>query len=218
MTRTGRRPGPSETRGLILRAAAAGFNARGYDATTLRGVAADAGVDPALVRRFFGSKERLFTEVAASVVRPDQSLQAVLQGPRGRLGERLARYFVGMLGDVERPGPLLGLIRAAVTNEHAATLMRRFVGGEILGRIAVELDLDQADLRAALAASQLVGLAVARYAVGLDALVAAETDALVAWVAPSLQRYLTGAPPGGGRLPGGPASESRERSVVEVPS
>jgi AcrR family transcriptional regulator len=214
MSKMGRRPGPSDTRGEILRAAAAAFTDYGYEATTLRGVAADAGVDPALIRRFFRDKERLFTEVVASVVRPDQALEAALQGPRGRLGERLARYFLGQLGDVRQPGLLLGLIRSAVTSEHAATLMRRFVGREILGRIATELDLQQADLRAALVGSQLVGLAVTRYAVQLDALVATDADDLVAWVAPTLQRYLTGAGPRGGNAAHGPELESREGEVL----
>jgi AcrR family transcriptional regulator len=192
--RTGRRPGPTDTRAQILSAAAARFSASGYEPTTVRGVAADAGVDPALIRRFYGSKEQLFTEIAASVIRPED-IATLLGGPGADLGERLARYFLGLLGDIKQPGPLLALVRSAVTNEHAAALMRQFLAREVLGRIAVVLGVDHADLRAALAASQLVGLAVARYAVGLEALVATDSNDLVGWVAPVLQRYFTGPAP-----------------------
>jgi hypothetical protein len=104
----------------------------------------------------------------------------------------LARYFLGLLGDVDQPGPILGLIRSAVTSEHAAALMREFLAEEVLGRIAATLRSEDPDLRASLAASQLVGLAVARHAVGLRALTHADTEELVDWVAPTLQRYLTG--------------------------
>ena len=86
MPRTGRRRGLPDTRGQILHVAAAQFGTSGYEATTLRKVAADAGVDPALIRRFFGNKEGLFTQVAASVFRPDEAIAALLQGPRGAWG------------------------------------------------------------------------------------------------------------------------------------
>jgi AcrR family transcriptional regulator len=202
MPKPGRRPGPTETRSRILSAAAARFSASGYDATSVRQVAADAGVDPALIRHFFGSKENLFTEVAASVVRPDEAIADLLRGPRAQLGERLVRYFLGLLGDVDQPGPILGLVRSAVTSEHAAALMRAFLAEEVLGRIAATLRSEDPDLRASLAASQLVGLAVARNAVGLRALTRADTEELVDWVAPTLQRYFTGRAPAARRTSG----------------
>src|SRR5215471_10523792 len=166
MARTGRRPGPSSTRAQILAAAASCFAAAGYDATSLRRVAADAGVDPALVRRFFGGKEQLFTEVASALIDPERALAAVTEGPPSAAGERLLRYFLAMLGEVGQPGPYLGLVRCAVTSVHAA-----------------------------LVASQLVGLAVARYAVQLAPLTAAGADELVRWAGPVLQYYLTGNEP-----------------------
>lgn len=195
MAKPGRRPGPTATRDRILAAAATRFTASGYEGTSVRQVAADAEVDPALIRHFFGSKERLFTEVVASVVRPAEAITGALAGPRSGLGERLVRFFLGLLGDVRRPGPLLGLIRSAVTSEPAAGLMREFLADEVLGRIAATVRPDAADFRAALAASQLVGLAIARHAVGLKPLRTADIDELVAWVAPTLQRYLTGPAP-----------------------
>jgi AcrR family transcriptional regulator len=192
MARTGRRPGPSSTRAEIVAAAAHRFAIAGYDATSVRQVAADAGVDPALVRRFFGGKERLFTDVASALIDPARAVAAVADGPRETAGERLLRYFLSLLGDVQRPGPFLGLIRSAVTSEHAANLMRRFLAERVLGEIAATLHADRPDLRAALVASQLVGLAVARYAVRLAPLTATDHDELARWVAPVIQHYLTG--------------------------
>ncbi|HEV2371142.1 MAG TPA: TetR family transcriptional regulator [Streptosporangiaceae bacterium] len=188
----GRRPGPSSTRAVITAAAAARFTAAGYDATSLRQVAADAGVDPALVRRFFGSKEELFTAAASALIDPGQALAVVAGEPVEAAGERLLRYFLSLLGDVSQPGPLLGLVRSAVTSEHAARLLRQFLAEGLLADIAVSFPSDRPGLGAALAASQLVGVAVARYAVQLPPLTAASTDELVCAVAPVLQYYLTG--------------------------
>ena len=194
MPRTGRRPGPSSTRAEITTAAARRFAAAGYDATSLRQVAADAGVDPALVRRFFGDKEQLFTAVASALIDPERAVAAVAGGPPEAAGERLLRYFLSLLGDVSRPGPLLGVIRSAVTSEHAAGLLRRLLAEQVLREIAVSFPSARPEFGAALAASQLVGLAVARYAVRLPPLTAADTEELVSAIAPVLQYYLTGQP------------------------
>jgi len=194
MPRTGRRPGPSSTRAEITTAAARRFAASGYDATSLRQVAADASVDPALVRRFFGDKEQLFTEVASALIDPERAVAAVAGGPPEAAGERLLRYFLSLLGDVSRPGPLLGVIRSAVTSEHAAGLLRRLLAEQVLREIAVSFPSGRPEFGAALAASQLVGLAVARYAVRLPPLTAADTEELVSAIAPVLQYYLTGQP------------------------
>ena len=192
MPRTGRRPGRPDTRGEIVAAAARQFARAGYDATSVRRVAAAAGVDPALVRRFFGGKEELFAAVAAAVIGPEDAVAAVADGPEQQAGARLLRYYLGLLGDVRQPGPLLGLVRSAVTSEHAAALLRRFLAERLLAGIAARLPADRGELRTALVASQLVGLAIARYAVRLPALTAAGTDELSSWVAPVLQHYLTG--------------------------
>jgi AcrR family transcriptional regulator len=194
MVRTGRRPGPSSTREQIITAAAARFAAAGYDATSVRQVAADAGVDPALVRRFFGDKEGLFSAVAAALIDPPAVVAAVAGGPPEAAGDRLLRYYLGLLGEVSQPGPLLGLIRAAVTSEYAAGLMRRFLAERVLSEIAAALGSGQPQLRGALVASQLVGLAVTRYAVRLPPLAGADPGDLALWIAPVIQHYLTGTP------------------------
>jgi AcrR family transcriptional regulator len=192
VARTGRRPGRPDTRSDIVAAAAHAFSTSGYDATSMRTVAAAAGVDPALVRRFFGNKEGLFTAVAETAWQPRDAVATALEGPPGEAGDRLLRYYLQLLGDVERPGPMLGLIRSAVSSEYAAELLRGFLAEQILGRIAAHLTTDRPELRACLAASQLVGLAVARYAVKLEPLVSASPEDLADLVAPTLQRYLTG--------------------------
>jgi AcrR family transcriptional regulator len=188
-------------------AAAARFAAAGYDATSLRQVAADAGVDPALVRRFFGSKEGLFSDVASALIDPPAALAAVAGGDPETAGERLLRYFLGLLGDVREPDALLGLIRSAVTSEHAAAVMRQFLAERVIIPIAAALGAGQPGLRGALVASQLTGLAVTRYAVQLPPLTAASVDDLARWVAPVLQYYLTGTPFAAGHP--GPGQSSR---------
>lgn len=192
MPKTGRRPGRRDTRGEIVAAAARCFAGAGYDATSVRQVAAEAGVDPALVRRFFGGKEGLFTAVAAALIDPGSALTAIAAGPTDRAGERLLRYFLSLLGDVQQPSPWLMLVRSAVTSEHAAQVLGTFLTGTFLADVAETLHTDQGELRVALVASQLVGIAVTRYAVRLGPLTAADDDRLVAWVAPVLQDYLTG--------------------------
>jgi AcrR family transcriptional regulator len=192
MARTGRRPGPTSSRASILSAAAECFATNGYDATSMRHVAATAGVDPALVRRFFGGKEQLFSEMAAALIVPERVLVAVAEGAPEAAGERLLRYFLSLLGDVSSPGPFFGLIRSAVASEHAAGLLRHLLAEQVLGRIAASLRPETSELGAALAASQLVGLAIARYAVRLAPLAAADIDDLVRWVSPVIQSYLTG--------------------------
>jgi hypothetical protein len=82
------------------------------------------------------------------------------------------------------------VIRSVVASEQAAGLLREFVGREVLGRVAAALEVDQPRLRASLAGSQLVGLAILRYVVKLEPVASATADELAAWVGPTLQRYL----------------------------
>jgi AcrR family transcriptional regulator len=191
-SRRGRRPGPSTTRADILEAARASFAERGYDGTSVRGVAARAGVDPALVHRFFGSKDDLLVASLTVAMNPAERIPELLEDDVGTLGERLVRYFLSVWEEPPRRQVLIGMLRSAATNEHAATLLREFIGREILGRVAAQLDEGNAQLRATLVGSQLVGLAMARYVVGIEPLASAEPETLVAALAPTVQRYLTG--------------------------
>jgi AcrR family transcriptional regulator len=191
--RTGRRPGPNQTRAAVLDAARAAFAERGYDAVSVRAVARDAGVDPALVHRFYGSKEELFVAAMALPVSPSQLVESVLAGGVEQVGERLVRTVLGLLDASDAFAPILALIRGAVSNERAAALLREFIAREVLGRLAAAASPDRPELRASLAGSQIIGLAMARAVVGVPPLATTDAETVVACVGPAVQRYLTGA-------------------------
>jgi AcrR family transcriptional regulator len=190
--RTGRRPGPTRTREAILDAARNQFAANGYEATTIRAVARDAGVDPALVHRFFGSKNELFGAAMALVVSPSALVARLLADGLEGIGERLVLAIVSLLDTPGAFAPFLALIRGAVSNEQAATMLREFLTREVLGRLATAAAPDAPELRASLAGSQVVGLAMARYVVRVPPLADAEPAVIAAAVGPTIQRYLTG--------------------------
>lgn len=188
----GRRPGGVDTRAEVLSAARAEFADRGYDGASVRGIARAAGVDPSLVHHFFGSKEQLFVATMHLPVVPGDVIpQIVAEGVDG-LGERIVRLFLSVYGDPVSREPLLALLRSALTHERAASMMRGFVTEALVGRIAAGLGLPDAGLRAALVGSQLMGLFVARYVVGLEALARADDEEVIALVGPVLQHYLQG--------------------------
>jgi AcrR family transcriptional regulator len=188
--RTGRRPGPGGTREIILAAARSHFSVAGYEGGTVRGIAAEAGVDPSLVMHYFGSKEGMFRAAMDFPVDPAEFIPRLLAPGLDGLGERLVRFFLETW-DSPAGSPLLGLIRSVVGSERAATMLREFISREVLGRIAEALDLDQPQLRASLAGSQLIGLAMLRYVVKLEPLASAPPKQVATWVAPAIQRYLT---------------------------
>jgi AcrR family transcriptional regulator len=190
--RPGRRPGDSGTRQAILVAARAQFAARGYDGASLRAIARDAGVDPALVLHYFGSKEELFTVAMAWPFDPDRAVAEVVEGPRAQLGRRLATFFLAIWDDPVTREPIMGMLRAATTSDHAAGLLRQTVGQQLLGPLAAEVGGDDAPLRLNLCMSHLVGVGIARYIVAVDPLASLPTEELVDHLAPTLQRYLTG--------------------------
>jgi AcrR family transcriptional regulator len=196
--RAGRPAGSPPNREAILAAARQQFFARGYESATIRGIAAGAGVDPALVHHYFGSKDRLFVAALELPVTPAQIVADVLQGGVDGLGERLVRRF---LATWSPPGPdvgatLAGLLRSALANDDAARMIREFVTVEVLGRIAAALDVPQPRLRAALVGSQVLGLALARLVIRVEPVASADVETLVACYGPTLQRYLTGPLPG----------------------
>jgi AcrR family transcriptional regulator len=195
MARTGRRPGDSGTRDAILAAARAAFGERGYGGASVRGIARDAGVDPALVHHYFGTKPGLFAAAMALPGDPSLIIAAALaDGPREEMGERLARTFLGVWDHADRT-PVLALLRSAVSHEDAATMFRQFVEEAVVGTVAAAIGGgEDARLRATLAASQLVGVALARYVVGIEPIASAPSEQLVARLAPVLQLHLEGGP------------------------
>jgi AcrR family transcriptional regulator len=192
MTRPrGRRVAGGDTRAEILTAARTMFADGGYVATTLRGVALQAGVDPALILHHFGSKEALFRSAMQVPIDPDTIAAIVGTGDRDSIGERVCRYFLGLWEDEATREPLLAMLRSALTHDAAAESLRGFLTEALIGRVSVLLDRPDAELRASLVGSQLVGLAIGRYLLRIEPLASADPATVAGWVAPTLQRYIT---------------------------
>jgi AcrR family transcriptional regulator len=190
MPRTGRRPGAGGTREKILAAARSHFSEAGYEGGTVRGIASAAAVDPSLVLHYFGSKEGVFRAAMDFPIDPAEFIPRLLAPGLDGLGERLTRFFLDTW-DSPAGQPLLGLIRSVVGNEDAAAMMREFIGREVLARIARALEVDKPQLRASLAASSMIGLAMVRYVIKLEPLASTPSDQIAEWVGPAVQRYLT---------------------------
>ncbi len=180
-----------------MSAARSEFAARGYDATSLRAIARAAEVDPALLHHYFDGKAALFAEVMDVPADPRVLIEAVIQGPRERVGEAMVRTFLTIWDSPEGRARFQGVVRSAVTNEDAARMLREFLVREIFGHITRDLTPSGAtglsadpELRAALAAGQMVGVGMMRYVVGFPSVVDATQDELVALLAPTLQHYL----------------------------
>jgi AcrR family transcriptional regulator len=189
--RSGRRPGSSGTREAILAAARRQFAAQGYDRTTMRGVAAEAGVDQALVAHFFGGKQGLFVEVIRLPFSPADLLPRLLEGDRETLGERIAGFMAAVLDDPEGRARVTSVVRAAASEPEVARMLREFMFDELWTPIADALGVEDAQLRVTLAASQIVGLIMARHVIEAEPLVSMTGEELAEHIAPTLQRYLT---------------------------
>lgn len=179
-------PRSEGTRRAILGAARALFAAHGYEGTTIRAVAARAGVDASMVMRYFRSKAGLFTAAVTMDLRvPD--LGSV---PASRRGELLVRHFIGRWEDPVRDDELIALMRTAVTSETVAEQLQ-VVLGQLITKPIADLDDERAAERGTFIATQLLGLALCRYILRLEPLASLPADDVVAAVAPSVQRYLT---------------------------
>ena len=195
MSPRGRRPGGVDTRQAIMEAARVDFAEQGYDGTSLRGIARRAEVDPALVHHYFGGKPQLFAAVMDIPADPAALIGAVVEGPRDQVGEALVRTFLAVWDSEDGRQRFQALMRAAVTHDEATRMLREFLTREVFGRVLRSLAAEgdrpsDLELRAGLAASQMVGLAMLRYIVEFPAVVDADHDELVALVGPTIQRYL----------------------------
>lgn len=193
-----------DTRVLIVAAATIEFTAKGYDSTSMRAIARRAGVDPSLVHHYFADKADLFAAAIRSPLRPDRLVASVLAGPRELIGDSIVRAIVTAVDEPRASQRVVALLRTALGQEFAAALLRQFIAREVLGRIATAIGGDDAELRASFAASQMVGLLVARYGVRIEPLASASIDEVVRSVGPVVQWHLTGDRP---LDSGGPAGE-----------
>lgn len=192
----GRRPGGPDTRAAIVDAARTSFAAKGYDKTSLRGIARDAEVDPALVHHYFdGGKPALFAETMAVPVNPADLIERVIAGDRDRLGWRLVETFLAVWEPPENRESLVALVRSSLSSEEAARMLREFLGREVFGRLAAATGVADPQLRGALAASQMIGVVIARYVVRVPGLADATPEQLVARLGPVLHGYLVDAEP-----------------------
>jgi len=175
------------TRAAILRAARDLFAANGYERTTIRAVAADAGIDPSMVMRYFGNKEQLFDAALAIDLRlPDLAAVA----PE-KLAEVLVRHFLDRWESDPADDALLVLLRSAVTNERAAQRMHEIFAGQVAPALAAALGHGTAARSAGLVSAQLLGLALTRYLLRLPAVTALTPDEIATTLVPAVRATLS---------------------------
>jgi AcrR family transcriptional regulator len=190
----GRRRGSPDTRAAILEAARTLFAERGFAGTSVRAIAAAAGVDPALVHHYFGSKDDLFIAALQIPVDPRALLAGVAAEGADGAGERLLRTFLSVWDDPELRLPLLGLARSVVDTSGSRLLRDGFLPVVLLP-VGTALGIDRPDVRMPLVASQIIGLVLLRYVMAVEPLASMDVEDVVAIYAPTIQRYLTGALP-----------------------
>lgn len=192
MPRMGRRPGGADTRGQIVAAARREFAQHGYTGATVRDIAGKAGVDPALLYHYFETKRDLFVASLELPFDPGEVASAATDGDRGGAGERMLRRLLALWATEHGAETMQSLLRSALADEQIMRMLREFIVETVLSVIVSELSPDRHRLRAALLGSQVIGLALARHVARIEPLASADHDTVVAAVAPTLQRYLTG--------------------------
>ena len=176
------------TRAAILKAAQELFADFGYERTTVRDIAARAVIDPAMVMRYFGSKEELFAQATVF----DLRLPDLTKTERSQIGDTLIRHFLALWEGALSKGTLTILLRASASNEGAAAKMRNIFAGQVTPMLAEVTDRAEVATRAGLVASQLLGLALCRYVLKVPPVVAMQPELIVKCVGPALQQHITG--------------------------
>ena len=176
------------TRDAILKAAQELFAEQGYERATIRDIAARASIDPAMVIRYFGSKEGLFASATAFDLRlPD--LTAI---PKDEIGATLIAHFLEVWEGALSNGSLISLLRAAATNDDAAATVRGIFGGHVVPMLARVVPLPELPMRAGLVATQIMGFAITRYVLKVPPVVAMNREQIVQLLGPTMQRYVAG--------------------------
>jgi AcrR family transcriptional regulator len=189
--RGGRRPGSSPSRQKILEVARLAFAANGYAETSLRGIAREAGVDPSLIVQLFGSKPGLFSAVVEWPFDASQVGAQIREVSPAKVGEYVARVFIGHWDRDEHRNPIVSLIHAALSDSAAAAMLREFITVNLTLPAVERVDADRPQLRAALLASQLLGFGLSRYVLAFDGLTAASSEELIAALGVTLQNTCT---------------------------
>ncbi|MBN7324216.1 TetR/AcrR family transcriptional regulator [Mycobacteroides abscessus] len=193
--RPGRRPGTSSARDDILASARKLFSLNGIDKTSIRAIASDAGVDPALIHHYFGTKLDLFREVVQLPVDPSVVLQPLRDVPVDELGVTIPRLIIA-LWDSELGANMLAVFRSALTGADDG-LVRAFFREVLVNIIAERVDSPPGSgvLRAEFAITQMAGILVGRYIMAIEPLASLTAEQIALTVGPNIQRYLTGALP-----------------------
>ncbi len=193
--RTGRRPGQPDTRGAILAAARKLFAAHGLQGASVRQIAAEAGVDPALVHHYFGTKDGLFRAALDIPIEPAVLLDEVFAEGTEQAPERLVRMFLTVWDDPHTGAAMASFLRTAVSTEESAAMARQFFGSVVLKAASsrlVDLDPDEVETRVSLVLTQMIGLVLARRIIRAEPLAGLPAEQLVALVTPTVRRYLFG--------------------------
>src|SRR5919112_1282407 len=189
--RRGRRPGAPDTRATILDAARTAFAQKGFAGTTIRAVAASAGVDAALVHHYFGTKDELFLAALELPVDPRKLLGPAVAGPVEQAAERFLGVFLSVWDDPDLRPSLLAVARG-IMDPSANRLLSEGVLPVVIQPIGVALGIDRPAERMPLVASQVIGLILMRYVLAVEPLASMSREDLIAIYAPTIQRYLTG--------------------------
>jgi AcrR family transcriptional regulator len=172
-----------QTKAAILSAARERFGTAGFQAATIRAIAADAGVDPAMVMRYYGNKDKLFAAAAEF----DLRFPHFAEGDPAQIGRSVVRHF---LERWEGDEALTILLRSSTTNGEAAQRMQQIFGAQLQPLVATLVPADQAGMRAGLIATQILGMALCRFVLRLPPVVQMSRDEIVEWLGPTIQRYL----------------------------
>jgi AcrR family transcriptional regulator len=176
------------TKAAILKAAQQLFADQGYERATVRDIAARAAIDPAMVIRYFGSKEGLFAQATAFDLRlPNLTVVA-----KPDIGRTLVAHFLEVWEGSLSNGSLISLLRAAASNDDAANAVRTIFGGQVVPMLAQVVPPAELPLRAGLVATQIMGLAVTRYILKVPPVVAMDRAQIVRLLGPTMQRYVVG--------------------------
>jgi AcrR family transcriptional regulator len=166
------------------------FAEGGYNHTSVRDIAAEAAVDPAMIRHYFGSKAELFRATMGWPFDPGQVATQIKSGDRSEIGKRLTRVFFGAWEEPDSRAPLLAILRGATTHEESATLVRQLIQTQLYPQIAAVLEDPKAELKVDLAMAQLLGIAYLRHILCVEPIASTPIDELVARVAPVISAHL----------------------------
>lgn len=178
---------------VVLDTARGLYARQGYVNTTIKGVAAAAGVAPDLIRRYYANREELFAAAMRLPVDPTTAIAQLLGPGVDGLGERLVLVTLRMLDEPETRDQIAAMVRDGAGAAKATAPLREFLESVIIDRVAAALRVPDARMRVTLATSYLVGVAGARYVMRLEPLASASEDEVVRLVAPAVQSALSGA-------------------------